>query len=69
MVEYYKGRVCKKHPDLKGQRYISNACCVGCNREHNEARRIRKDFLESLVSRVETLEKEVAELKRSSPHG
>ncbi len=29
----YIGKVCAKHPELKGRRFASNSRCVGCNRD------------------------------------
>lgn len=31
--------VCKKHPELKGERYIANRLCVGCKRDKNAEKR------------------------------
>ena len=31
--------VCERHPELKGKRTASNACCLGCNRDKMRARR------------------------------
>lgn len=35
----YTGLVCKKHPKLKGLRYVCNKHCFGCTRDANKARR------------------------------
>ncbi len=35
-----KGRVCDKHPDLFGIRYVSSSKCVGCQKEANAQWRI-----------------------------
>jgi len=35
----YFGQVCKKHPDLKGERVMSCRQCVMCKHERKNARR------------------------------
>ncbi len=44
MTKRVTGKVCKDHPDLKGERYASNRACVGCSAEW------RKRFGKSLAS-------------------
>ena len=36
MTKFYKGKVCAKHPTLKGKRYISNKHCTLCKQEKAE---------------------------------
>ena len=31
-ASFYNGKICQKHEDLDGLRYISNCECVGCAR-------------------------------------
>lgn len=38
MVRFF-GLVCKKHPELNGERYTSSRRCVGCNRDAIKAKR------------------------------
>lgn len=35
----YFGMVCKKHPELNGERSARNAVCIGCNRDKMRQRR------------------------------
>lgn len=37
MTRYF-GKVCAKHPELKGERVKSNSMCTGCKRERQHAR-------------------------------
>ena len=30
-LKVYFGKVCAKHPELKGERYLNNRNCVGCD--------------------------------------
>lgn len=33
-ITRYIGKVCKKHPDLNGERAVNNRKCVGCRRDY-----------------------------------
>lgn len=33
------GKICSKHPQLRGVRYVVNGNCVKCHQEHNSSRR------------------------------
>lgn len=35
----YFGMVCKRHPELKGERSARNGVCIGCNKDKMRARR------------------------------
>ena len=32
MTARYEGVICRRHPDLRGLRYICNGACVACHR-------------------------------------
>lgn len=51
----YLGRVCEKHPELKGLRYKKNGTCMGCTWAHTAERRRRIDEYPALVEEVKSL--------------
>jgi len=56
----YLGRVCDKHPELKGLRYKKNSTCMGCTWAHTAERRRRIEEYPALVEEVEILRAMVA---------
>jgi hypothetical protein len=38
---HFLGEVCRRHPELRGRRYISDRSCTACTRERTQKRRAR----------------------------
>lgn len=38
----YFGKICEKHPELKGERIVNNWSCVGCHREKRKKQTLVK---------------------------
>ncbi len=43
----YRGAVCAKHPELKGERAKKNYLCVGCTSEKRAERKRRPEVIEA----------------------
>lgn len=50
------GRACRKHPELKGERYLQSKNCVGCAREHQSERSRTPEYRARKSARAKTLE-------------
>lgn len=65
------GRICKKHPALKGERYICNSVCVQCGKDYNKERHANRTMtvaqeMTNLRSRVRELESEAELLRKNA---
>lgn len=66
---FYYGRVCKKHPDLKGKRYTGNSTCAQCNKDYSKERHAQRTMtvaqeMTTLRCRVRELEAEAESLRK-----
>lgn len=62
------GKVCPKHPELQGERYVGNRLCVECAKEQNRARHAKRTMtvtqeLTMLREQVSRLNAENARLR------
>lgn len=58
-----QGKMCGKHPELKGLRYWSNSACLGCVKDRTQARR-KADWAAYLDHSKKRLRRRLAERKR-----
>lgn len=68
---FYYGRACKKHPELKGKRYLGNSTCAQCNKDYSKERHAQRTMtvaqeMTTLRSRVRELESEVEALRKDA---
>lgn len=55
------GRICKKHPELNGLRYVGNSCCTECCIE--ASRKYYANLELTPAQKITTLLGEIAQLK------
>lgn len=62
--KYYQGKVCKKHPELKGMRAIGRRACTGCERDRTIIwREKHKEYLKEHISNYRKENKEALKEK------
>lgn len=57
------GRICKKHPEENGLRYVGNSCCVECAKEASRKHYAGLEL--TPAQRITTLLAEVSRLKKA----
>ena len=65
-TKVYFGKVCGKHPELKGERFLSGGSCAGCCREKSQ--RYHEANRESHLAYGVSYYKDTRELQRAYRH-
>lgn len=72
MTTFHYGKVCKKHPELLGQRYMRNLACVQCHRDsangiHKKKKIHTTQINKQLRAKLAKAEAILKEIKKKSP--